>query len=180
MRLDFGRLDAPGYLTVLNGLLVFHTAVAEFSRETIAQELGPNVALLCRELSLRADIGLMSQWSPAAADDGCPPQPGPVFADRLRGGRDERIGAAYVAAGSVLGGRIIAANLAASGGRVFPRSFFNADGLDVGRLWHDFKMALDDFGTSGADSARVIAGALAAYALFSDLLSRPDASSGAA
>jgi hypothetical protein len=44
MRLDFGRPDASEYLAVLNGLLIFHTAVAEFSRETVARELGPDIA----------------------------------------------------------------------------------------------------------------------------------------
>ena len=180
MLLDFGRPDASEYLAVLNGLLVFHTAVAEFSRETVAKEFGPNMALLSRAPSLRADIGSMSEWSPAAADEACASHRGPAFANQLRGGREERVGAAYVAAGSVLGGRVIAANLTASGCGEFPRSFFASDGLDLGRLWRDFKTALDDFGESGADSARVIAGALAAFALIRDILSWPDASPGAA
>ncbi len=179
MRLDFARPDASEYLAVLNGLLIFHTAVAEFSRETVARELGPDIALLNRAQALRADIRLMSEQVPAAAGEACALQSGPVFANRLRGGREERIGAAYVAAGSVLGGRVIAANLAASGCGDFPRSFFASDRLEVGRLWRHFKAALDDFGQSGADSARVIAGALAAFALIRDILSRPDASPGA-
>jgi heme oxygenase len=178
MRLDFGRPDASEYLAVLNGLLIFHTAVAEFSRETVARELGPDIALLSRAQALRADIRLMSERLPAAADEACASHP-PVFANQLRGGREEKIGAAYVAAGSVLGGRVIAANLAASGCGDFPRSFFASDRLDLGRLWRHFKTALDVFGESGADSARVIAGALAAYALIRDILSWPDASPGA-
>lgn len=177
MRLDFDRPDASEYLAVLNGLLIFHTAVAEFSRETVARELGPNVALLSRAQALRADIRLMSERLPTAADEACTFQGRPVFATQLRGGREERIGAAYVAAGSVLGGRVIAANLAASGCGDLPRSFFASDGLDLGRLWRHFKTALDVFGEFGADSARVIAGALAAYALVRDILSGPDASS---
>ena len=52
MRLDFGRPDASEYLAVLNGLLIFHTAVAEFSRETVARELGPDIALLSRAQAL--------------------------------------------------------------------------------------------------------------------------------
>ena len=179
MRLDFGRPDASEYLAVLNGLLIFHTAVAEFSRITVARELGPNVALLSRTQALRADIRLMSARLPTTADEVCALQSRPVFANQLRGGREERIGAAYVAAGSVLGGRVIAANLAASGCCDFPRSFFASDRLDLGRLWRHFKTALDVFGESGADSARVIAGALAAYALIRDILSGPDASPGA-
>jgi heme oxygenase len=178
MRLDFGRPDASEYLAVLNALLIFHTAVAEFSRETVARELGPNVALLSRAPALRADIRLMSERLPTLAGAACALQSRPVFATGLRGGREERIGAAYVAAGSVLGGRVIAANLAASGGD-FPRSFFASDRLDVGRHWRHFKTALDVFGESGADSARVIAGAMAAYALIHDILSGPDAAPGA-
>ena len=58
-------------------------------------------------------------------------------------------------------------------------SFFASDRLDLGRLWRQFKTALDVFGESGADSARVIAGALAAYALIRDILSGLDASPGA-
>lgn len=165
---------------MLNGFLAFHTAVAEFSRGTVAREVDPDAVLLSRAQSLRADIALMLAWLPAEAEEVCPSQPGPVFANRLRGGREERIGAAYVAAGSVLGGRVIAANLAASGCSEFPRSFFASDGLDLGRLWRDFKTALDDFGESGVDSSRVVEGALAAYALFHDIMSWPDASSGAA
>lgn len=178
MRLDFGRPDASEYLAVLNGLLIFHTAVADFSRETVARELGPDVDLLSRTQALRADIRLMSERLPSAADEPCTFQNRPVFATPLRGGREERIGAAYVAAGSVLGGRVIAANLAASGCGDFPRSFFASDGLDLGRLWRQFKTALDVFGESGADSARVSAGALAAYALIRDILSGRDASPG--
>ncbi len=177
MRLDVGRPDASEYLAVLNGLLIFHTAVAEFSRETVAREFGPEVALLSRTQALRADIRLMSKQLPTAADE--VPQSRPAFTTQLRGGREERIGAAYVAAGSVLGGRVIAASLAASGCGDFPRSFFASEGLDIGRLWRRFKIALDVFGESGADSARVIAGALAAYALIRDILSGPDASPGA-
>ena len=179
MRLDFGRPDASEYLAVLNGLLIFHSAVAEFSRETVARELGPDVALLSRVQALRADIRLMSERLPAAADEARASHHGPVFANQLCGGREERIGAAYVACGSVLGGRVIAANLAASGCGDFPRSFFASDRLDLGRLWRQFKTALDVFGESGADSARVIAGALAAYGLIRDILSWPDASPGA-
>jgi heme oxygenase len=175
MRLDFGRPDASEYLIVLNGLLSFHTAVAEFSQETVAREFGSNVALLSRVASLRADIGSMSARLPTPADDGCASPPEPVLAHRLCGGREERIGAAYVAAGSVLGGRVIAASLAASGSE-FPRSFFTSDWLDVGRLWREFKTALDDFGESGTDPARVVAGALAAFALIGDILNRPVAS----
>ena len=186
MRLDFSRPDASEYLAVLNGLLIFHTAVAEFSREAVARELGPHlgpdIALLNRAQALRADIRSMSELLPTAADGSCVFrifQGEPVSATQLRGGREERIGAAYVAAGSVLGGRVIAANLAASGCGDFPRSFFAADRLDLGRLWRQFKAALDAFGESGADSARVIAGALAAFALIRDILSGPDASPGA-
>lgn len=179
MRLDFRRPAASEYLAVLEGLLIFHSAVAEFSRETVARELGPDVALLSREQALRTDIRLMSERLPAAADETCAFQRGPASAPELRGGREERIGAAYVAAGSVLGGRVIAANLAASACGDFPRSFFACDTLDLGRLWRHFKTALDVFGESGADSARVIAGALAAYALVRDILSGLDASPGA-
>ncbi len=57
--------------------------------------------------------------------------------------------------------------------------FFASDRLEFSRLWRHFKIALDVFGESGADSARVIAGALAAYALIRDILSWPDASLGA-
>lgn len=176
MRLDFVRPDASEYLAVLSGLLTFHTAVAEFSRETVATELGPNVALLSRTQALRADIRLMTGRLPTAAVAACAVQARPVVATQLRGGREERIGAAYVAAGSVLGGRVIAANLAASGCGDFPRSFFASDGLDLGRLWRRFKIALDVFGESGADSARVVAGALAAFALVRDILGGPTAS----
>jgi len=179
MRLDFRHPGASEYLAVLNGLLVFHTAVADFSRETVARELGPGVALLNRHRALRADIRSMSLLLPTAAGQACAPQSRPAFATRLRGGREERIGAAYVAAGSVLGGRVIAANLAASGCDDLPRSFFASDTLDVGRLWRYFKTALDAFGESGVDSARVIAGALAAYALIHEILSGADASQGA-
>ncbi len=179
MGLDLGRPDASAYLAVLNGLLIFHTAVADFSRETVASELGPDVELLSRAWALRADIGVMSQRLGTTADEVRAFRRGPVVATRLRGGREERIGAAYVAAGSVLGGRVIAANLAASGCGDFPRSFFAADGIDVGRLWHRFKAALDTFGESGADPARVVAGALAAYALIRDILSGPEVVSGA-
>ncbi len=182
MRLDFARPDAAEYLAVLNGLLVFHTAVAEFSREAVAREFGPNITLLSRGQTLRADIRLMSERLPAAAHQVCASGHGldvPVLMNQLRGGREERIGAAYVAAGSVLGGRVIAANLAASGCGDLPQSFFASDGLDLGRLWRHFKTALDAFGKSGADSARVVAGALAAFALIRDILSWPGAASGA-
>ncbi len=63
MRLDLDRSDASEYLAVLNGLLIFHTAVAEFSLKTVARELG-DVALLGRTQALRADITLMSQAAP--------------------------------------------------------------------------------------------------------------------
>ncbi len=171
MRLDFSDPDPSEYLAVLNGLLIFQTAVAEFSREAVARELGPDMALMSRARALRADIRSMSQRLQIADDEA---QSGPVVATQLRGGREEKIGAAYVAAGSALGGRVIAANLAACGD--FPRSFFAADGLDIGRLWRDFKTALDVFGESGADPDRVISGALAAYALVGDVLSGQDAS----
>jgi heme oxygenase len=174
MRLDFDRPDVADYLHLLNGLLVFHTAVAEFSRATVASELGPHTALLSRAQALRADIGLMSVQPTATTDDASSAHRRPAVANPLRGGREERIGAAYVAAGSVLGGRLIAAHLAASGcGDEFPRSFFASDTLDLGRQWRDFKNALDDFGESGADPARVVAGALAAFAFIRDILSRP-------
>ncbi len=175
MRLDFSRPDASEYLAVLNGLLIFHTAVAEFSRETVAKELGADTALLNRTEALRADVASMSARLPAAEQ--VPAPHGPVFTNRLDGGREERIGAAYVAAGSVLGGRVIAADLAACGCD-FPRAFFSSDGLDLGRHWRRFKTALDVFGESGADSARVVAGALAAFTLIRDILNRTDASSG--
>jgi len=168
---------------MLNGLLIFHTSVAEFSRKAVARELGPDMALHSRGQALRADIRLMSERLPAAVDAACVSHhrpDGPVPAHQLRGGREERIGAAYVAAGSVLGGRVIAARLAAAGCGDFPRSFLASDGIDLGRLWRQFKTALDTFGESGADSARVTAGALAAFALIRDILSWSDASQGAA
>jgi heme oxygenase len=172
MRLDFDRPDAAAYLALLTGLLDFHTAVAEFSGETVASELGPHLALLNRVQSLRFDIESMSM----------PPTPTtqrrPIVTHPLRGGREERIGAAYVAAGSVLGGRVIAAHLAASGCDEFPRSFFASDALDLGRQWREFKAALDGFGESGADSARVVAGAIAAFAFIRDILGQPSDSPG--
>ncbi len=174
MRLDFGRPDASEYLAMLKCLLIFHTEVVEFSRETVARALGPDTALLIRAQALPADIGLTAERLPATADDACASHHGPVFANQLRGGREKRIGAAYVAAGSVLGGRLVAANVAASGCGDFPRSFFASDSLGLGRLWRRFKTALDVFCESGADSARVIAGALAAYALIRCILSWPD------
>ncbi len=180
MRLDFSHPDASEYLAVLNGLLIFHTVVAEFSLETVASELGSGgeaIALLSRTDSLRADVSVMAARLPA--EPGVSARPS-VVANRLRGGGEERIGAAYVAAGSVLGGRVIAARLAASGGDDLPRSFFACDGLDLGRLWRHFKTSLDDFGESGADTDRVTAGALAAFALIRDVLSQSAASTGAA
>lgn len=167
---------------MLNGLLVFHTAVAEFSRETVAKELGSVTALLSRGQALRADIRLMTEGLRASADDVYDSgQPGGrSFGNKLGGGTEERIGAAYVAAGSVLGGRMIAANLVASGHGDFPHSFLASDGLDVGRVWRDFKAALDEFGGAGADRARVISGALAAFGLICDIFSAPDVSAGVA
>ncbi|WP_168209471.1 biliverdin-producing heme oxygenase [Mycobacterium helveticum] len=176
MPFESGRPDASEYLGVLTGLLTFHTVVAEFSRATVAKELDPDVTLLSRLPALRADIRLMSQQVPTAAAEERVFPGGPVLAHRLRGGREERIGAAYVAAGSVLGGRVIAANLAASGCGDFPRSFFASDGLELGRLWRRFTTAVDVFGESGADPARVVEGALAAFALISDIMRAPDAS----
>lgn len=176
--LDFGRPDASGYLAVLNGLLTFHTAVARFSRETVASELSQDMAALVRRRSLRTDIRLMSarvqtsSTRSAVRVCGHPPDRSGV-ANRLSGGREERIGAAYVAVGSLLGGRVIAASLAAGQCRDFPRSFFASDGLELGRLWRDFRIALDYFGESGADSARVITGALDAFAFFHDVFSGP-------
>jgi heme oxygenase len=179
MRVDFRRPDALEYLAVLNGLLIFHTAVADFSREAVAKELGPSVALLSRTQALQGDIRLMSGRLSTTVEKACAFRSSAVPAAQLRGGCEERIGAAYVAAGSVLGGRVIAANLAASECGDFPRSFFASDGLDLGRLWRHFKTALDAFGESGVDSTRVIAGALAAYALVHEVLSRPNAPPGA-
>lgn len=49
----------------------------------------------------------------------------------------------------------------------------------AGRDASEYLAVLDGFGESGADSARVIAGAQAAYALIGDILGRPDASPGA-
>ena len=48
--------------------------------------------------------------------------------------------------------------------------FSASDRLDLGGLWRHFKIALDFFGESGADSA---------YPLVRDILSRPTASPGA-
>jgi heme oxygenase len=184
MRLDFQHPDPSDYLAVLNSFMAFHTAVAEFSDETVASELGSDMALPSRRHALRADITSMSQRLPAAGGMACESNrspDGPVPAHQLRGGREERIGAAYVAAGSVLGGRVIAANLAASrSGGDFPRSFFASEGLEVGRLWRQFRTALDDFGESGTDTTRVIAGALAGFALIREILSAPDAVPGPA
>lgn len=181
MPLDFARCGAWEYLAVLNGLLVFHTAVAEFSRETIASELGPHVALLSRAQALRADIRLMSQRL-SETDEARVSRPSrdraALVVGQLSGGREERVGAAYVAAGSVLGGRVIAANLAAAGCD-FPRSFFASTGLEPGWHWHRFKTALDVFGESGADSGQVVAGALAAFGLVRDILKRTDTAPGA-
>lgn len=183
MRLDFGRPDASEYLAMLNSLLIFHTWVAEFSWRTVAGELDQDMAVLIRRKSLQADIQRMSKRIPASAGvaraTGHRPEM-PVIPHRLRGGREERIGAAYVAAGSVLGGRVIAARLAAGGGGDLPRSFFVADGLDLGRAWRQFQTALDRFGESGADPGRVVSGALAAFALFRGILRVSDASPGAA
>ncbi len=176
MRLDFDHPDESEYLAVLNALLTFHTAVAEFSRETVASALGTDMDLARRIQALRADIASMRGRLPSAAHDRNPDAT--AFATRLHGGREERVGAAYVAAGSVLGGRVIAANLAASGCADLPRSFFASDGLDTGRFWRRFRTALDAFGESGADAARVVAGALAAYALIRDILSATDAAPG--
>ncbi len=181
MGLDFDRLDASNYLKLLNGLLIFHTAVAKFSQATVTRELGVELAPFSRVPALRADIELCSERQPTIAAGACAPGRGldtAAFAGRLRGGREARIGASYVAAGSVLGGRVIAANLAASECD-FPRSFFASDQLDYGRLWRDFKAALDDFGASGVDFAQVIAGALTAFALVRDILEWPDVSSAA-
>lgn len=180
MRLDLDHPDPSQYLAVLNGMLAFHTAVVEFSRESVEQALGPNTALLSRGQALRADISLMSQRLGVTTDQDCAAAGRPGLPNQLRGGPEERIGAAYVAAGSVLGGRVIAANLSAAGCVDWPQSFLAADGLDLGRRWRDFKAALDRFGTSGADCARVIAGAEAAFTLIRDILSWPDTTSGAA
>ncbi len=178
MRLDFTRPDASEYLAVLDALLTFHTAVTEFSRETVTNTLGTGVDLLTRTHALRADIASMRERVPCAA--GGPRRDAPVLATGLRGGRDEKVGAAYVAAGSVLGGRVIVANLAASSGADFPRSFFASENLDLGRLWRRFRTALDVFGESGANPDRVVAGALAAFALIRDLLDGPSTTPGAA
>jgi len=85
----------------------------------------------------------MSERLPAAADEACASHHGPVFANQLRGGREERIGAAYVAAGSVLGGRVIARSSLLPGAATFPRSFFASDRLDLGPALDHFKTALD-------------------------------------
>ncbi len=174
MTLDFSRPDASEYLAVLNGMWIFHSSVAQFSRVTAAREFGSGTALLNRGQELRTDITLMSQRLTVPPDGfvRCDRGVGrQITTNQLSGGREERIGAAYVAAGSVLGGRVIAARLAASECGDLPRSFFASEGLDLGRLWRQFRIALDAFGESGADSARVIAGALAAFALFGDILS---------
>ena len=176
MSVDFCRPGASEYLAVLKGLSIFHAAVAQFSRETVARELGPDLVALHRGPALRTDIRLMSQRVTDSAEGASArsrePE-GPIVTKQLRGGREERIGAAYVAAGSVLGGRLIAARLTAGPGSDFPRSFFASEGLDVGRLWRRFKTALDAFGESGADPARVTAGALAAFTLIRDVLGGP-------
>ncbi|MGD9622418.1 MAG: biliverdin-producing heme oxygenase [Mycolicibacterium sp.] len=182
MGVDFRSTDSSQYLALLNGLLEFHDAVAEFSWSTVAHELEQDMAALVRVQSLRADISVMSARSPNSADDTTRADDRPAVASvmkkQLHGGRDARIGAAYVAAGSVLGGRVIAASLAAGSCSDFPRSFFASEGLDLGRLWHQFKAALDVFGKSGADTAQVIAGAIAAFSSVHDILSAPGTTAG--
>lgn len=179
---DLVRCGAWKYLAVLNGLLVFHKAVAEFSGETIASELGPDIALLSRAQELRADIRLMLPRL-SQSDRAKGSRPGrdwpALAAEQLSGGSEERVGAAYVAAGSVLGGRVIAANLDAAG-YDYPRSFFASTELEPGWHWHRFKAALDVFGESGVDSGRVVAGALAAFGLVGDILKSTDTEPGAA
>lgn len=168
--------DAGEYLVALKGLLAFHVAVGNFSRRTVANELGPHAALLTRTRALRSDIRLMSAKVPAtdgARAEGRSADHPADIANRLSGGREERVGAAYVAAGSALGGRILVAGLAA-GGADFPRTFLAGNGLDVGRLWRRFTTALNIFGDSGVDITRVVAGAVAAFQLVSDILDWSD------
>lgn len=183
MRLDFDRPDPTEYLAVLTALRTFHNAVAEFSWETVSRELGQDMAVLIRGQALTTDIRLMSkrlQASGGVARGALRGSDAAVEPNQLRGGREEKVGAAYVAAGSVLGGRVIAARLVAGGFGDFPRSFFNSHDLELGQIWREFKTALDAFGESGADSGRVIAGALAAFSLIRAILNSADVSPGAA
>lgn len=182
MDFDYGHPDAAHYLGVLNGLMAFHTSVARFSWPTVANEFDQDMAALVRIQSLRTDISVMSVRSPTSARGanrtcGRPPRR-PVVKNQLRGGREARIGAAYVAAGSVLGGRAIAASLAAGNCSEFPRAFFASEGLDLARLWRQFKVALDAFGDSGADAPQVVAGALAAFETIREVLSAPETDRG--
>lgn len=174
MRHDFGRADASAYLAVLRGLLVFHESVARFSWDTVASELDQDMATLVPVQSLRRDICSMA-GQPASSGGsrraGSQRPAPPILRDQLQGGREARVGAAYVAAGSVLGGRVIAAGLAAGDGRDFPRSFFASDGVDIRRRWRQFTTALDEFGEAGADPDRVVTGALGAFAFIGEILS---------
>ncbi len=154
-----------------------YTAGAEFSRITVARELGPNVALLSRTQALRADIRLMLAR--------CHPRPmrsalfraGLSLRITMRRSRGEDRGGVR-RAGSVLGGRVIAANLAASGCCDFPRSFFASDRLDLGRLWRHFKTALDVSANPGR-TPPVSRGAHWLLHVDPGILSGPDASPGA-
>ncbi len=77
----------------------------------------------------------------------------------------EFLGTLYVLEGSSLGGTIISREVRNKWGSSVPTGYFNPYGLETGRMWREFKGAMDGLSTSPDSANSVVEGACVLFNL---------------
>lgn len=162
-----GRITLPGYAALLRRLLGFHAALeARLEEAPSLDGFGVDLAARRRTHLLRADL----VWLDAPVD--APLAPLPPFADAAAA-----LGGLYVAEGSTLGGRQLAAAL----DHLLPegaegRRFLLGHGDRHGAMWRACCEAIERCGATAAGRARMIEGAGVTFAAFEAWFEAPSPS----
>lgn len=147
------RLSLDGYLPLIQSLLLFHSAIGAAAARSGWARLSSAPGRLAL---LEADLAALGGAAPSRLVDWQPCSP------------EEALGALYAAEGSMLGGRVIAAQLDyLFGSAQAGRRFFIGSPNDSAH-WRELLSALEERCTTAPDLDRAIAGALLAFQLFED------------
>lgn len=160
--IEAGQLTRTGYGQLLCSLFQFHFAIAVAAERfgwSAFSSSGKRLELLITDLD---DLGV------------APPESHrPVLRSRSP---EEALGAIYVAEGSMIGGKLIAAQLdPLFGSEIGGRRFFTGRGQGDSIAWRRLIVLIEDRLAPAATLASAIAGALEAFDLFEALVRQPPA-----
>lgn len=146
-----GTLEADRYPTLLQSLLLFHSTVRAAAADCGWSKYS---SAPLRMRLLRRDLRFLGE-----------PAPRPSIAWQP-GSRDAALGALYAAEGSMLGGRVVAAQLDYLFGSALDGRRFFVGSPDDGARWRNLLAVLEERCAAKSALDQAIGGALLAFGLF--------------